>query len=279
MPFNQRGNILILAILLVVTLVGGYLVVTPGGRKLLSIDELATPKNNRVREYNNTVVANQERKEKEVDFGEPFRLTMAEIAHVKDTEVYLKIVNFVYSPCDGCFWSGVAVEFDVIVGEKIYPHKYEAWQKDYPPYSFSVEGTDYTTYADFLIEIPDTKCTQEDDPDCWKDWAIVSGDPYLCINIDPSHSETYSACFEGVAEKLKDLSLCKIVTHPSHYCVLTKTVQDGNVEACGRMINPEDRDDCFRQIAEKKHMGIEICDNVPEADAHYCKSAFTTFRK
>ena len=53
-----------------------------------------------------------------VSLGEEFTLKKGETARVKGLNVFLKVKDFIYSPCPKgaqCFWSGLAVVFELTV--------------------------------------------------------------------------------------------------------------------------------------------------------------------
>lgn len=88
-----------------------------------------------------------------VSLGQEFTLKKGETAHVQGLNVFLKVKEFINSPCPKgaqCVWSGLAVVYELRVDGKKYvsspgnpPHA--------SPYDVLVKGSDYKTYATFVI--------------------------------------------------------------------------------------------------------------------------------
>jgi len=101
-----------------------------------------------------------------VSLGREFTLKKGEIARVKDLNVFLEVKYFIYSPCPKgaqCFWSGLAVVYELTVDGKVYGSSlgnplYEA------PYDVIVKKTDYKTYATFVINKPSPASTPTPPP-------------------------------------------------------------------------------------------------------------------
>lgn len=87
-----------------------------------------------------------------VNFGQTFILRKGEIAYVRSADISLKITDFVYSPCPKgyqCIWSGLDVDYELIVNGQIYVHPGTAQNA---PYYVWIKQSDYKTYAKFIIE-------------------------------------------------------------------------------------------------------------------------------
>lgn len=90
-----------------------------------------------------------------VNLGEEFTLKKDESAHLKNTDVYLTLTSFVNSPCPPgavCVWSGQAVNYELRVGSKIYEGSTINPISEFS-YSVLLRGSDYQTFAVFVIEL------------------------------------------------------------------------------------------------------------------------------
>lgn len=88
-----------------------------------------------------------------VSLGEKFRMGKGETAQLDNLDVYLKITDFINSPCPSdsvCIWSGLAVVYELSVDGKKYEASTGSLGKE-SPYQVSVEDSDYESYADFII--------------------------------------------------------------------------------------------------------------------------------
>ena len=92
-----------------------------------------------------------------VSLGEEFTLKKGETARVKDLNVFLKVKDFIYSPCPRgaqCLWSGLAVVYELTVDGIVYGSSLDNPPRD-APYDVLVKKTDYKTYATFVINKPE----------------------------------------------------------------------------------------------------------------------------
>src|SRR3989344_3996186 len=97
-------------------------------------------------------------KEKEADLGEEFTLRKCETAHIRNTDVSLKVTGFIYSPCPSgvvCIWSGQAVNYEFKVGDKSFVNSY-----DKTPYDVVMRKSDYKTYATFVVDGAEGTCNK-----------------------------------------------------------------------------------------------------------------------
>lgn len=145
-----------------------------------------------------------------VSLGEEFTLKKGETAQVNGLSAFLKVNDFIYSPCPKglqCIWSGLDVIYDLTVDGKVYgshrsdldnpPHKtlYEA------PYDVLVKGSDYKTYATFAINKPEVSCAIPSGilkDECWQGLAKRFNDQAYCNRIE--NLTIKDACFEDLAE-------------------------------------------------------------------------------
>ena len=145
--------------------------------------------------------------EKSVNLGEEFTLAKGQSAIIKDLNVSLKIIDFIYSPCQKgsqCFWSGLAVVYELSVNGKVYVSSlgnsiYGA------PYDIFIKKTDYKTFATFVIDNPENRCIKNSgisQDECWRELAKRFNDESYCSKIQTLI--TKDACYEDLAEKLNN---------------------------------------------------------------------------
>ena len=90
---------------------------------------------------------------KTVDFGEEFILEKGEVAHVKGSDISLKLTSFYYHPCpEGaqCVWSGVAVYYELIVDGITYNNSRNRPYHE-EPCDVVIKNSDYKSYATVII--------------------------------------------------------------------------------------------------------------------------------
>lgn len=88
-----------------------------------------------------------------VKLGEEFTLSKGETARVMGLNVYLTLKDFIYAPCPPgaqCFWSGLAVVYELKVDGKVYESSWGNLAND-APYMVVVKNSDYKSYATFVI--------------------------------------------------------------------------------------------------------------------------------
>lgn len=118
-----------------------------------------------------------------------------EIARIKDLNVSLRIISFTNSPCPKgavCFWSEVEVIYELTVIGKTYQYSSGRGANPYDvsyeaPYDVFVKGSDYETYAEFVIDTPDAKClrlNQDSNSLCWTGLAKRFKNPSYCQKIN-----------------------------------------------------------------------------------------------
>lgn len=85
--------------------------------------------------------------------GEEFILKKGETARIKDLNVFLKVKDFINSPCpkgSQCIWSGLAVVYELTVDGKVYISSFDNPLRE-APYDVLIKKTDYKTYAVFIV--------------------------------------------------------------------------------------------------------------------------------
>ena len=251
---NQKGLVNIAIIIGIIVLVGiaGYFVL----RQRITFSRIPT-----------TVLLGQE-----------FTLKKGETAQVKGLSVFLKVTDFIYSPCPKsvqCFWSGLAVDYELTVDGKIY---YGSWGGNPPPpeapYDVLVNKTNYKTYATFVINNPEDTCADESyesQSDCLRGLAKRFNDQAYCNKI--GNLATKGTCFEELAEKLKDSRLCQNVVSPKQYCRYLIAVSQNALAQCDSIIIGRLSDSCFKEIANNSGQGINICDTLESSIATKCREA------
>ncbi|MBI5401369.1 hypothetical protein HZB05_00890 [Candidatus Wolfebacteria bacterium] len=196
-----------------------------------------------------------------------------ETARVKGLNVFLKIKNFIYSPCPKdyqCIWSGLAVVYELTIDGKVYGSSFEA------PYDVLVGKTDYKTYATFVINKPEVSCASRSgisQDECWRGLAKRFKYQAYCGKID--NLTTKDACFEDLAEQLSNSSLCQNVVSPKQYCQYLKLVSQNSLAQCDSIIIFHWRVSCFKEIAKKSGQGINVCDILEPSKTTVCKEAIT----
>ena len=213
-----------------------------------------------------------------VSLAQEFTLKKGETAQVKGLNVFLKIKDFIYSPCpkgSQCIWSGLAVVYELTVDGKVY----NASMGNLPPetpYNVLVKDTDYKTYATFVINTPQISCTSQSgisQDECWRGLAKRFGDQSYCSKI--GDLSTKDACFEDLAEQLKNNNLCQNVSSPKQYCQYLKLVSQNALAQCDSIIIFHWRVSCFKEIANKSGQGINACDTLESSKATICRESIS----
>jgi len=218
-----------------------------------------------------------------VSLGEEFTLKKGETARVEDLNVFLKVKDFIYSPCPKevqCIWSGLAVVFELTVDGKVYGSLFDNSPHNVPlhksPYDVLVEKTDYKTYATFVINKSEASCTSRSgisQDGCWGGLANRFSDQSYCSKI--ADTLIKDACFEDLAEQLKNSSLCQNVVSPNQYCQYLKLVSQSALSQCDSIIIFHWRVSCFKEIANKSGQGINACNALESSKAPVCREAIS----
>lgn len=214
-----------------------------------------------------------------VSLGEEFTLKKGETARVKGLNVFLKVKDFIYSPCPKgvmCIWSGLAVVYELTVDDKVYDGSFDNPPPHEAPYDVFVKKTDYKTYATFVINKPETSCVSRSgilQDECWRGLAKRFGDRSYCNKI--GDALTKDACFEDLAEQLKNSSLCQNVASPKQYCQYLKLVSQNAISQCDSIIIFHWRVSCFKEIANKSGQGINICSTLESNKETICREAIS----
>ena len=206
--------------------------------------------------------------------GEEFTLKKGETARVKGLNVFLKIKDFIYSPCpkdSKCIWDGLAVVYEISLDGKVY---YASIGNPPPevPYDVFVKNTDYKTYATFIINKPEVSCANRNgisQDECWRGLAKRFSNQSYCSKI--GDLITKDACFEGLAEQIKNSNLCQNVVSPKQYCQYLKLVSQNALAQCDSIIIFHWRVGCFKEIAKKSGQGINICGTLEPSKATICR--------
>jgi hypothetical protein len=123
--------------------------------------------------------------------GESFTLKKGESAQLKNTDVVLKVISFVNSPCPKnaqCIWSGLAVNHELTIAGKPY--------KDYDShYNVNLIGSDYTSYATYTITNADDQCATRGDG-CWDEMMRRFKDASYCYKMKDPVGKGY--CLENI---------------------------------------------------------------------------------
>lgn len=215
-----------------------------------------------------------------VSLGKKFTLKKGETARVKGLNVFLKVKDFIYSPCPKgvyCIWSGLAVVYELTVDGKIYSNSSDDSPIYKAPYDVDVKKTDYKTYATFVINKPEIRCINSSSisqDGCWRHLAKRFGDQSYCNKMTNGISNK-DACFEDLAEELKNSNLCQNVVSPEQYCMYLKLVPQNAITKCDSIIIFHWRVSCFKEIANKSGQGINICSTLEPNKARICREAIS----
>ena len=154
--------------------------------------------------------------------GEPFTLRKGQSANIQDEDNSIKIIlrDFINSPCPKgayCIWSGQAVLFDFWLNGK----KYDSYTYN-TPYNVGGAGTDFKTYANFIVTSAESDCMHKSNEyynrdECWRELSRRINDTKFCNRI--TTQITKDACFEDMVKILEDKSLCRNVLTPVNYCL------------------------------------------------------------
>ncbi|MBU0569700.1 hypothetical protein KKB40_02870 [Patescibacteria group bacterium] len=259
---NKKGfvNVAIIVVIIVIVGIAGYFVLNKQ-----SSSPIPTPTDLGARAIT-------------VSLGEEFTLKKGGTARLGNLDVFLKVKDFIYSPCpkgSQCVWSGLAVVYELTVDRKVY----DAPLGNLPPeapYNVLVKNTDYKTYADFVIEKPETSCANRSgisQDECWRGLTKRYSDSTYCDKIQSL--TTKDACFEDLAEKLNNDNLCNSVTSPKQYCRYLDLVSTKSLSQCESIIIFHWRARCFKDIAQQSGQGISICNTLEINQANICREAIT----
>ena len=202
----------------------------------------------------------------------------SETARVKGLNVFLKVKDFIYSPCPKgaqCIWSGLAVVYELSVNGKTY----DAPSGNLPPkvpYDVVVKKTDHKTYATFVISKPEVSCTNRSgisQDECWRGLAKRFSDQTYCSKIQ--NLTTKDACFEDLAEQLSNSNFCQNVISPKQYCQYLKLVSQNALAQCDTIIIFHWRVSCLKEITKKSGQGINACDTLESNKATACREAIS----
>ena len=273
---NQKGFINIAIIIGIVVIAGitGYFVLSQRTTTSPLPTPTPTPPISTSTTPTQTPTTNSGSSTITVSLGQEFTLKKGETARVKGLNVFLKVKDFIYSPCpkgSQCIWSGLAVVYEISVDGKVY----NASMGNPPPevpYDVFVKNTDYKTYATFVINTPQVSCTSQSgisQDECWRGLAKRFSDQTYCGKIQ--NLLTKDACFEDLAEQLSNSNLCQNVSSPKHYCQYLKLVSQNALDQCGSIIIFHWRVSCFKEIAKKSGQGINVCNSLEPSKATVCK--------
>ena len=88
-----------------------------------------------------------------VNIEQEFTLKKNDTAHFGENT--LTLTDFVYSPCPkdaNCFWSGLAVLFELVVDGKKYTTSSYGNLPPEAPYRVIIKNSNYKTFATFVIQ-------------------------------------------------------------------------------------------------------------------------------
>lgn len=88
-------------------------------------------------------------------FGEYVALGAGEAAEYVG-DVSIVVTGFVYSPCPPdvqCVWSGLAVLYELRVGDQVYASNQTGAPPEGAPYGVMIQDTDYQTYATLTVQL------------------------------------------------------------------------------------------------------------------------------
>ncbi len=185
-----------------------------------------------------------------VELGREFRLKEGDVARIGDSRDSLRIVRFINSPCPKgaqCIWSGQSVISELTVDGRVVP----AGDKT-SPYDVTVGGSDYRTYALFVIDRPELACARLETlprAECLRSLARRRGDPALCRSI--SDERTRGFCLEELAEDLRRDELCEEVGKASQYCLYVRAKASGDLAACDGIVTRASRLRCFKELSKE----------------------------
>jgi len=276
---NQKGfiNIAVIIGVIVVAGIAGYFLLN---QRTPSPNPTPTPTSPASTSTTPTQIPTTETSSsaKMISLGEEFTLKKGETARIKNLNVFLKVKDFIYSPCPKgaqCFWSGLAVVYELTVDGKVYGSSFDNPPRE-APYDVLVKKTDYKTYATFVINKPEVSCTSRSgisQDECWRGLAERFNDQTYCNKI--GNLTTKDACFEDLAEQLKNSNLCQNVVSPKQYCQYLKLVSQNALAQCDSIILFHWRVSCFKEIANKNGQGINACDTLESSKASICREAIS----
>lgn len=126
-----------------------------------------------------------------VALGEKFTLKKGESAQLRGSNVELKVISFVYSPCPKgaqCIWSGLAVNQEFTLDGKPY--------KPYDThFNVNLLESDYKNYATYTITDADSECETRGDG-CWDEMMRRFKDAAYCYKMKDPIGKGY--CLDNV---------------------------------------------------------------------------------
>lgn len=129
-----------------------------------------------------------------VNLGEKFTLKKGESAQLKNTNVELKVIRFIYSPCPKdamCVWSGLDVIHELTIDGKQYP-------PNKTHYNINLIESDYKNHATYTITDVDSECDTRGDG-CWDELMRRFHDESYCYKMKDPIGKGY--CLENAKRK------------------------------------------------------------------------------
>lgn len=204
------------------------------------------------------------------ELGGEFRLGKDETARIADGRASLRITKFINSPCPKnaqCVWSGLAVMTELRVDGKVVP----PGAKD-TPYDVVVKGSDYRTYAVFVVDEPERACSRPGAGhlgECLRGLARRRSDPALCRKVPDARTRGF--CLEDLAEARGEDRLCREVSSPTQYCLYLKSKAAGDLAACDGVVTRSSRVRCFKELSTEGGGGPRSCSELPPELAERCR--------
>lgn len=204
-----------------------------------------------------------------VVLGKEFRLEKGQVARIGKSQAFLRITKFINSPCPKgaqCIWSGLAVMTELTVDGKIVP----PGAKDFP-YDITGKDSDYTTYANFVVDEPEAACSRPGaghQGECLRNLARRRSDFTLCRKIKDDRTRGF--CLEDLAEELKKDELCREVVSPTQHCLYVKSKATGNLAACDDIVTRGARVRCFKELSTEGGGGPRSCSQLAPDVAKRC---------
>lgn len=210
-----------------------------------------------------------------IKLGEVFRLKPGQTVVLKDQNFSLTLTSMLYVP-DGDF---PTAEVKYKTNHNGVIEEYSNWRRENPYYPFDVflVNTDYQTYAEFVINKPETRCEStrelkaynQSKNECLATLALYSNSENTCSSIPDGISK--DRCLSGLGIGSKKSELCAKVAKISlkDDCYHGVAINSNNSESCYSINTTTVRDDCFEWLARDTG-NPALCSNVTEP-RQFCK--------
>lgn len=214
-----------------------------------------------------------------INLGEVFRLKLGQTVILKDHNFSLTLTSMIYVP--GGDFPHAEVKYKTNHNGVI--EEYSNWRREnsYYPLDVFLIGSDYQTYAEFVINKPEARCESatelkaynQSKNDCLASLAIYSKSESACYSIPDAVSKGLSKddCLFGLGNDLKKPELCAKISKIAikDECYRGVAINSNNSEFCYSINTTTVRDDCFEWLARDTG-NPTLCSNVT-VPRQFCK--------